>query len=95
MENMTSHSTASMMSWITPRARNNEHTSLPRSNSAILVSRRNGNANPAMAATSHTTKFSTTSTVVATTASLWPSAHCRASSASSRQLSATWLDFGA
>ena len=69
------------MSWMTPRAKNSVQKSLPKSNSAMLVSSRSGNANPAIATTSHTTKFSTTSATVA-------SAHCRTSPASSRQLSA-------
>ena len=58
IDSMTSHSAASRMSWMTPRAKN-----------SVLVSSRSGNANPAIATTSHTTKFSTTSATVAVMAS--------------------------
>ena len=69
IDSMTSHSAASRMSWMTPRAKNSVQKSLPKSNSAMLVSSRSGNANPAIAITSHTTKFSTTSATVAVMAS--------------------------
>ena len=52
-----------------PCAKNSVQKSLPKSNSAMLVSSRSGNANPAIATTSHTTKFSTTSATVAVMAS--------------------------
>ena len=69
IDSMTSHRTASTMSWMTPRARNSEQMSLPALNAAMLVLSRSGNANPAIAATSHATKFSTTSATVAVMAS--------------------------
>ena len=68
IDSMTSHRTASTMSWMTPRARNSEQMSLPALNAAMLVLSRSGNANPAIAATSHAARFSATSVAVAVTA---------------------------
>ena len=60
---------ASAVPTVRARPSHSVQKSLPKSNSAMLVSSRSGNANPAIATTSHTTKFSTTSATVAVMAS--------------------------